>query len=311
MSWLVALVTYCLGSSSSSQTPPAVDVPSRLAAEAKQVEPLVASSWVKSWLSTGAQLPLIEPFAVSVGGKTVQIDEQLYYMGRFGSPLSYARSLDIAASAGLDGLHGKRVLDFGYGSIGQIQMMALAGADVTGIDVSPLSEAMYAGRSGPLGGGQVRLLSGRFPAEHELVVAVGNKYDLIISKNTLKRGYIHPSREADPRTLVDLGVDDGHFLQAMFTAMRPGGLLLIYNLCPAKAADDQPYVPWAEGESPFTREQLQKAGFEVVSFDVEDHEAARRLGHALGWDQGEGAMQLESDLFAWYTIVRRPVASAP
>jgi hypothetical protein len=134
---------------------------------------------------------------------------------------------------------------------------------------------------------------------------------LIISKNTLKRGYIHPLRKADPRTLIDLGVDDDQFLQAMYTALRPDGLLLIYNLCPAKAADDQPYVPWAEGESPFTRRQWKEAGFEVISFDVEDHESARKLGHALGWDQGEGAMRLESDLFAWYTIVRRPEGGAP
>jgi hypothetical protein len=30
------------------------------------------------------------------------------------------------------------------------------------------------------------------------------------------------------------------------------------------------------------------------------------MGHALGWDQGENAMNLESDLFAQYTLVQKP-----
>ncbi len=60
----------------------------------------------------------------------------------------------------------------------------------------------------------------------------------------------------------------------------------------------------AEGESPFTRDAFQLAGFEILHFDVVDDLDARRLGHALGWD-AVGGMKLETDLFAWYTIVRR------
>ncbi len=39
--------------------------------------------------------------------------------------------------------------------------------------------------------------------------------------------------------------------------------------------------------------------------------AARELGHALGWDVGEGAMNLRDDLFAWFTLARRPAPGAP
>ena len=43
--------------------------------------------------------------------------------------------------------------------------------------------------------------------------AVGGDYDLIISKNTLKKGYVHPERPVEPRRLLNLGVDDADFRQ--------------------------------------------------------------------------------------------------
>jgi hypothetical protein len=49
----------------------------------------------------------------------------------------------------------------------------------------------------------------------------------------------------------------------------------------------------------------EAAGFRVIEFDRDDSPAARAMGHALGWDQGNGAMDLEKDLFATYTLVRR------
>ena len=60
------------------------------------------------------------------------------------------------------------------------------------------------------------------------------------------------------------------------------------------------------GETPTRRREEVVAGFLVTYFDRDDTEAARRMGHALGWDKGEDPMNLESDLFATYTLVTKP-----
>jgi hypothetical protein len=139
--------------------------------------------------------------------------------------------------------------------------------------------------------------------------------DVFISKNTLKNGYVHPDpvrgKDVDPRRLIDLGVDDAAFCREVFALLKPGGLFMIYNICPAQAPPDRPYIPWADGRCPFARETLESAGFEVVAFDTNDDAAVREMAHALGWDKGEDGeawMDLEKDLFAWYTLARRPAA---
>jgi len=106
----------------------------------------------------------------------------------------------------------------------------------------------------------------------------------------------------DPRRLVHLGVDDETFVKAMFAVLEPGGLAMIYNLHPPQAPEDQPYIPWADGRSPFTRELYETVGFEVLTFDVDDSAAARAMGKAFGWD---AQMDLEKDLFATYTLLRK------
>lgn len=73
-------------------------------------------------------------------------DEKFYYFTGYGSPLVFARPLDIVAErAGWTGLGGKRVVEFGYGSIGQLRLMASCGADVVGVDVEPVLSALYSG----------------------------------------------------------------------------------------------------------------------------------------------------------------------
>ena len=233
------------------------------------------------------------------------VDESLFYRGRYGSPLAYARAFDLAEKHGFHPNKGAKVFDFGYGSIGQLRMLAQMGLSATGVDVEPLLSAMYENCSGAHADGNVQLLSGRFPAEEDLVQSAGVGYELFVSKNTLKRGYIHPSREpASPRHVIQLGVSDEAFLKQVSEMLNSHGLMVFYNLCPPKSAPDKPYVPWAEGESPFTREQLEAAGFEILEYDVVDDEVARELGHQLGWDAA-GGMKLETDLFAWYTIARK------
>lgn len=257
------------------------------------------------------------------------LDDTFYYNTRYGTPLAYARPLDLLATADhpspMRGLEGRRILDFGYGNIGQLRMMAGTYADAVGVDVDSLLVAYYtqhepdiftapvrmprvADIHGGQGPGSILLVNGQWPADSAAVEKVGGGYDLFISKNTLKRGYVHPEREADPRTLIDLGVKDDQFLAKLFEIMNPGGWVMIYNLCPAPAPADKPYIPWADGRCPFSEDAIKAAGFEVIAYDRDDTEAARKMAHLLGWDQGDGAMNLKDDLFAWCTMLRKPDA---
>ncbi len=150
------------------------------------------------------------------------------------------------------------------------------------------------------------MLIGSFPADAGVRDAVGGGYDLFLSKNVLKRGYIHPERPAEEKHIIKLGVDDETFVRTIYGMLVPGGRALIYNLAPAQAPPDKPYITWADGRCPFARELWEKAGFKVIEFDRDDTPAARAMGHTLGWDEGEDKMDLERDLFGTYTLVEKP-----
>ena len=237
-----------------------------------------------------------------------------YYTTGYGSPLVYARVVDLLAQNGVTTLAGKRLLDFGYGTVGHVRLLAALGCDAHGVDVEPVFGPLYSqpGDQGDVPGvsgaptGWITLHCGRWPAERAVVREIGGGYDIITSKNTLKRGYIHPSRPADPRTLVRLGVDDGTYLRNVFDSLKPGGVFLIYNLCPAQAPADKPYIPWADGQCPFPRSLLEHSGFEVIEFDHEDRTIALDCWMALGINDGKSREETGKDLFAWYTLCRRP-----
>lgn len=237
------------------------------------------------------------------------LDEKFYYNTRYGSPLAYARPLDLVAQQGVKSFAGWHIVDFGYGGIGQLRLLASLGANVVGVDIDPLLPALYSqpGDQGavPGRGGKITLVDGHFPADPEVAAKVGGGYDLFLSKNTLKHGYIHPTRPADIRQLVDLGVDDSTFVVAVRNILKPGGYLMIYNLSPAMSQPDQPYRPWTDGHDPFPRSLWENTGFEVIAYDEVDDDAARAMGKALGWDEGESRMNLASDLFGRYTLVRK------
>ena len=319
----------------STQATPASEMVLTLRKDAKAVEPLVETDWVKSFLRATSSLPSIKPRSVYIDPATKtfishraylalpkadaekyrrqDMTEENYYYTKYGSPLAYARALDLVGQHGLNDIRDRKVLDFGYGTVGHLRLLASIGTFVVGVDVDSYLPAIYCEPAdvGSIKGihgdsGFITLLSGRFPADKTIAQSVGDQYDLIISKNTLKNGYLHPERPVDKRMLLNIGVSEDEFLRELFQRLKPGGRVMIYNICPAPSPPDKPYIPWADGRSPFTREQWQKAGFRVVIFDQDDTKAARALGHALGWDQGEDPMNLETDIFAWYTYVERP-----
>ena len=240
------------------------------------------------------------------------IDTSFYYFTRYGTPVAFVRPVEILGQAGVKSADGLKLVDFGFGSIGQLRALASMGADVTGIEVDRLLEVMYTGEVGKVARcsnagegreGSIALAYGQFPKDPAIVKQVGAGYDVFVSKNTLKRGYIHPEQEVDPRMLVHLDVDDETFVRSVYDALKPGGFFLIYNLCPAPSKPDEPYKPWGDGRSPFSTETFQKVGFKVLAFDMDDTDAARAMGKTLGWADD---MDLTKDLFGIYTLVQKP-----
>jgi SAM-dependent methyltransferase len=303
-------------------------------AEAERVAALVECKGTKAFLAATKALPEIGPRTVLYDAKAreavtaeahaklasaeqarfqpSEYGPEFYYTTRYGTPIAYARALDVvgklAGPASADALSGKRILDFGYGGIGHLRLLASLGCDVVGVDVDSLLAAYYQpGDQGSIPGaagdpaGSLELVHGSWPSDAAVKSAVGDGFDLVLSKNVLKKGYVRPSQKVDPRMLVDLGLPPEKFLAEVARILKPGGLFALYNICPAPRTDR--YIPWAYGESPFTKEEFAAAGLELLAFDVDDREQAMELGHALGW--GEQGMDLENDLFAWYTVARR------
>lgn len=315
----------------------------RLVNEAALLQPLAQTDLTRRFLDAANALPRIAPRTVYVNEMTreyfspaarnalpeprrsqlaeTQLDEFRYYFTKYGSPLAYIRALEFAADQNFRDVAGKRILDFGYGSIGHLRLLASLGAQVTGVDTDSYLAALYtdsadtgtvppAASASRRSRGSIALVQGHWPKDANVVEQVGHGYDLILSKNTLKRGYVKPERKVDDkRQLVDLRVSDQVFLAAIYNALAPGGKLVIYNLHPRPATAREKYKPLADGRSPFSREQFAKAGLRVVAFDTEDHAAVRKMGRLLKWDQnekGETIDDLESNLFALATVVIRP-----
>ena len=333
--WLPFLAAISEISVTASQNPRPAEPGSAVAAltaEAKALRPLLKSDLARRFLDAASSLPPVAPrtlFRDETGAyltqadadslpeekrkslRSLAVDERLYYTTRYGSSLAYARPLELLAESGFRDVKATRILDYGYGAIGHLRLLASIGAEVTGVDVDPLLKALYASDSGQVKGlhgrdGSLRILHGRWPAESAVTAAVGEGYDLFISKNTLKNGYVHPAKPVAKGQTIDLGVPDEEFVRNLYRILKPGGSAMIYNLCPAQNPPDKPYLPMADGRSPFPRETWEAAGFRVLKFDEVDDAGARDMAKSLGWDQGPGAMDLQKNLFCWFTLVRKP-----
>jgi Cyclopropane fatty acid synthase and related methyltransferases len=320
-------------------TPEAVEV---LRREAARLMPMFGNIEIRKVLLNTTWLPLPDTRTLYTDGKgrwfsqaeydklaeeqraelrAVEFDDYRFYYTKYGTPMAYIRALDLAAAAMPGSLQGKKVMDFGYGTIGHLRLMASRNMYVVGVDVDPMLAALYSDPedTGTVQGeglddkpppGTLTLVHGRWPKDQDAIEKVGGEYDLITSKNTLKNGYINPEEPVDPRLLVDLGVPAEVFVEKVAAALKPGGLFLIYNISPKQKPKGEGYIPWADGRCPFPREMLEKAGFEILEYNKDDSPFVRRMGEALDWDKGERAMDLENDCFAEYTLVRKKPAPA-
>jgi hypothetical protein len=239
------------------------------------------------------------------GLRPFEVDAARYYATFYGTPLVYARLLDLAAAVWGDGatLAGKRVLDLGYGQLGQLRLWAQMGAEVTGVEVDPILMAMYAdcpAAEGEGAAGSIRLLECAWPNDAACRERVGSGYDLLVSRNLLKKGYVKPEKPVPgfPEP-VGWGMDDAEVLGRLFEAMNPGGLVVVYSIGPAP----DPAKPWSDISNPWPREAWERAGFEALAHDADESGTARDIGRVLGW---EVQMDLDRDLFGVYSIYRRP-----
>jgi hypothetical protein len=294
-----------------SQSPDAGTLP-ELRRLAQKLEPGVESPWVKQWLENVKTLPSITPGAAyctpdkqrcearevpDAGLVRRSIDDEYVYT-RITDPLGYARAFEVLATHGFKPA-GAKVLDFGYGNPGQLVMLARLGAEVHGVEVDALLPLAAKSLTGRQGKGSVRLHHGYFPSDARLVKALGGGYSLWLSKNTMKRGYVHPAEPPGAKPQIDLG-DDATLLATIHRELKPSGLWFIYNIAPKQQAT---YVPMADGRCPWSQEQLTAAGFEVLGFDVDDSTAMRTMGHALEWD--DDGTDIDAEFFATWTLVRR------
>lgn len=333
---LCTLVCIALPALAKQDETPEPSIHDQLQAEATALRPMVDSDVARAFLDAVPALPKIEtrtiyydpeskralradrathlsPETLEHSWKKYEFDDRFYYTTWFGTPLAFVRPLDlIAQKTGIESIEGRRVVEFGYGNIGQLRLLASIGANTIGIDVNTRLDELYSfpGDRGAVaradGGrkpGTINLTCGQWPASDEIIREVGAGYDIFISKNTLKRGYIHPERDADPRQLVHLGVSDETFVSCVWDILNPGGVAMIYNICPKRSAPEEPYKPWSDGRCPFDRAVLEKQGFEIIEYNADDTEFVRRMAKALGWDE---QMDVEGDLFAEYTLLRKP-----
>lgn len=316
--------------------PPTPTALEKLRADGVAIRPLVEHDCVKAFLDATGALPDMsarvvysqrEPkaaFSEADAAKLPQeqreklrkidFDTAKYYDTFYGSPLAYARALDLCAGAGFTLYGDKKILDYGYGTVGHLRLLASCGAKATGVDVDPILPVLY---SQPEDQGEIKavvdgakpgtlkLVDGFWPGTREVYAAAGTGLDLFISKNTLKNGYVHPAEGVDKRRTLTLGVTDQEFVKALFDTVKPGGLVMIYNIGPAPAAADKPVIPWADIRCPFPRAMWEGAGFKVIGFEKDDKAEFVPFARALGWDKGESPMDLEGDLFVSYTLVKR------
>ena len=319
--------------------------PAALSAEAERVAEVCDAPAVADWLSRAAELPVPEEVVLHIGPRrqggmdrevftqegleelmaepgatprsdlrTIPFGPNRYYATSYGTPIAYAPMLQHVAEAlaarGADSFAGMKVLDFGYGQLGQMAMLARCGAEVHGVEVDPMVHTLYevSGAAGQVQSddgriGSVHLHMGEWFGDDALRGEVGSGFDLMLFRNVLKKGYVTPDEAMEGFDPIDVGGSPERGAEIIAGALAPGGLAIIYNLGSGPhVRDDGSYNNQADVRDPFGQDAWEAAGLEIIAFEADGSALMRETGVAIGWAATVEELAL---LNARYTIVRR------
>lgn len=162
------------------------------------------------------------------GYQQLNLNNTYYYYTRYGTPLAYVLPFELLGN--LPELASKplKILDYGFGTIGHLKLLTENNHIVHGVEIDPILNLLY--KEEDMANDNLKLFYGYFPKDKSLVKKLDNNYDVFISKNTLKKGYVHPDIEVNKKYLLNFGVSDDDYLQAISELLKPDGYFLIYNL---------------------------------------------------------------------------------
>ena len=266
----------------------------------------VHAAWRPNRGYTDAQFKSLDE-SEQQGLRKLDLTPEDHYATFYGSPLVYARILDILNTHTPDfKIQDAKIMDLGYGQLGQLRLWAQMGANVTGVEIDPILTAIYTDSKavGDLDNdsdtqGSVTLVEGSWPNNPETRKEVGAGYDLLISRNLLKRGYVKPEK-LNPNFPPPVGweMTDAEMLKHIHDLLAPGGIVVIESLGPKP----DPQKPWSDISNPWPKQAWIDAGFKVLAHDQDESKYARAMGAALGWDE---KMNLETDLFGVYSVYQK------
>ncbi len=245
------------------------------------------------------------------GWRRRDVTADTYYATFYGTAAAYLPAIEFAARAmgaedDADAFEGTRVLDLGFGQMGQLELLAACGAEVVGVEVDPILTMLYDDSQDARavenpGGedGSVRVTECLWPNEEACRDDVGGGYDIIISRNLLKRGYVKPKELIGNYVPVAHGMSDEEACRRFYDALAPGGVLVIYSL----GGKPDPAKPWTDIANPWPAEAFEAVGFEVIEHDLDVSPEAREMFVALGYRTPEEAAD---QLFGVCSVCRKP-----
>lgn len=176
----------------------------------------------------------------------------------------------------------QRVLDIGAADGAFLEAIASAGAEASGLEKASIQVSAAETR------GVFRMFRG------DTAQIDGETFDLIVSRNTLKKGFIRPDTGSP---MIRLGATIEQTLSSISNAMQEDALFCIFNVSPTdQASASQPH---ADGRCPFTVAELEHHGFEVLLFDENLTALTKACARAVGVDA------LSTGVTTLCTVVRK------